>query len=223
MLTSRLPQASKILDIGCGTGHLAGELNRRGYEAWGVDLSDAMVRYACEHYDADRFQVGDIERIPFPDNSFDGVMCLGVMEYLNSDDAALREMWRVLKPGGRAVITTPSSACPFYYIDRAILTAGFLARPLVRFVRYCLRGRSSKASSALPSVTHRRYYRRRWVKLMRSEGLETEDWACHSWGCESLERFFNQGAFCRASDRFARNPWLNWLGSNQLACVRAIK
>ena len=223
MLTERLPPGSKILDIGCGTGHLAGELMRRGYEAWGVDLSSAMVDYARKHYHADHFQVGDIERIPFSDNSLDGVMCLGVMEYLTGDEAALREMWRVLKPGGRAVITTPSSTCPFYYVDRAITTAAALARPLVHFVRNRSRGRPLTASSPLPAVAHRRYYRRHWMELMRSVGLETEDWACHSWGCYSLERFFSQGAFCRASDRFARNPLLNWLASNQLACVRAIK
>jgi ubiquinone/menaquinone biosynthesis C-methylase UbiE len=223
MIEARVPPGSKILDIGCGTGHLAGELMRRGYEAWGVDFSDAMVRYAREHYDADRFQVGDIERIPFPDNSFDGVMSLGVMEYLSEDEPALREIWRVLKPGGWAVITTPSSICPFYYMDRAIVKTRLLARPLVRFVRQRLGGSPLTASRTLPSVTHRRYSRGRWVKVMRSAGLETEDWACHSWGWYSLERFFKQGAFCRASDRFARNPLLNWLASNQLACVRAIK
>jgi len=223
MVEARVPPGSKILDVGCGTGHLAAELVRRGYDVWGVDMSEAMVRYAREHYDPDRFQVGDIERVPFPDNTFDGVMCLGVMEYLNSDEPALREIWRVLKPGGQAVITTPSSICPFHYMDSAIETAGFLARPLVHFVRHGLGGSPLRASRALPSVIHRRYYRRRWVKLMRSVGLETEDWACHSWGWYSLERFFNQGAFCRASDRFARNPLLNWLASNQLARVCAIK
>jgi ubiquinone/menaquinone biosynthesis C-methylase UbiE len=217
MIESRVPPGSKILDVGCGTGHLAGELMRRGYQAWGVDFSEGMVRYACEHYGADRFQMGDIERIPFPDNTFDGVMSLGVMEYLSSDEPALREMWRVLKPGGVAVITTPSSVCPFYYFDRAVLKARILARPMVRLVRH------RTAARTLPTVTHRRYYGRRWMQLMRSLGLETEDWVCHSWGWYSLERVFNQGAFCRASERFARNPLLNWLASNQLACVRAIK
>jgi ubiquinone/menaquinone biosynthesis C-methylase UbiE len=218
MLEARVAPGSKVLDIGCGTGHLAGELMRRGYDAWGVDFSDGMVRYASEHYGADRFQVGDIERIPFADNTFDGVMCLGVVEYLTADEPALREMWRVLKPGGRAVITTPSSICPFFYIDRAIVNARRLARPLVRLVRKPLTDLKD-----LPSVNHRRYFRSNWVKLMRSVGLETEDWACHSWGCYSLERFFPQGAFCRASDRFARNPVINWIASDQLACVRAIK
>ncbi len=223
MVEARIPPRSKILDVGCGTGHLAAELTQRGYEVWGVDLSQEMVRYAREHYDPDRFRVGDIERIPFPDNTFDALMCLGVMEYLSSDEPALREMRRVLKPGGRAVITTPSSVCPFYYMDRAFVKVRFLARPVVRFIRYRLRGKPLPPSSALPPVTHRRYSRDRWLKLMGSTGLEAEDWACHSWGWYSLERFFNQGAFCRASDRFARNPLLNWLASNQLACVRAIK
>jgi ubiquinone/menaquinone biosynthesis C-methylase UbiE len=223
MFAARVPPGSKVLDIGCGTGHLAGELMQRGYEAWGVDFSEGMVQYAREHYRSDRFQVGDIERIQFPDNTFDAVMCLGVVEYLSDDLPALREMWRVLKPGGWAVITTPSSACPFYYTDRAIEKTTRLVRPLVRLVRSRPTENPQTPSGTLPTVSHRRYNHSNWVKLMRSVGLETEDWVCHSWGWYSLERFFDQGAFCRASDRFARNPWLNWLASNQLACVRAIK
>jgi hypothetical protein len=72
-------------------------------------------------------------------------------------------------------------------------------------------------------VVHRRYYRPRWVKLMRSLGLELEDWVCHSWGWYTLEWIMPQGALCRASDRFARNSLLSLLASDQVACVRAIK
>jgi ubiquinone/menaquinone biosynthesis C-methylase UbiE len=223
MIESRVPPGSNVLDIGCGTGHLAGELMHRGYMAWGVDLSEAMVKYAREHYSRDRFRVGDIEQIPFPDNTFDAVMCLGVMEYLDKDEPALREMWRVLKPGGRAVITTPSMVCPFFHMDMAFRNVRVVAQPLVRFLRYRLRGRLVPAADGLPLVIHRRYYRLRWLNLLRSMQLETEDWACHSWGWYSLEKFLNQGAFCRISDRFARNSVLNWLASNQLVCVRAIK
>jgi|HubBroStandDraft_1064217.scaffolds.fasta_scaffold00117_20 ubiquinone/menaquinone biosynthesis C-methylase UbiE len=218
MIEPRVAPGSKILDVGCGTGHLAGELMRRGFQAWGVDFSEGMVRYAREHYGADRFQVADIEHIPFPDNTFDGIVCLGVMEYLSSDEPGLREMWRVLKPGAVAVITTPSGVCPFYYFDRGLLKARVLARPLVRMVRKPLTDLRD-----LPSVTHRRYVKGPWVKLMRSVGLETEDWVCHSWGSYGMQRFFQQGAFCRASERFARNGSISWLASDQLACVRAIK
>jgi SAM-dependent methyltransferase len=153
---------------------------------------------------------------------FDAVTCLGVMEYLNRDEPALREMWRVLKPGGWAVITTPSITCPFYHMDAAYEKVRFTVRPLVRFLRYRLPGRPLPAPE-LPRVTHRRYYRPRWLNLMRSMHLEVEDWVCHSWGWYTLERFFDQGALCRASDRFARNPWISWLASDQLACVRAVK
>jgi ubiquinone/menaquinone biosynthesis C-methylase UbiE len=222
MLETRVAPGSKVLDVGCGAGQLTAELIGRGYEAWGVDLSEAMVRYAREHYLSDRFQIGDIEQIPFPDNTFHVVVCLGVMEYLGRDEPALHEMWRVLKPGGRAIITTPSITCPFYHMDVAFERVRFLLRPLIRFLRYRLPGRPSPPSEEL-SVKHRRYYRSRWLNRMRSMHLEMEDWVCHSWGWYCLERFFDQGALCRASDRFARNPWLNWAASDQLACVRALK
>ncbi len=222
MIEKRLTPGSKILDVGCGTGHLAAEFNRRGYQAWGTDLAEAMVQYARAHYDPERFQVADIERIPFPDNFFDGIVCLGVMEYLASDDAALREMWRVLKPGGYAVITTPSSICPFFYMDRGLVLTRFVLRPVISAARTLLGGKRRPAQP-YPKVQHRRYRRGSWVKLMRSHGLQLEDWVCHSWGLYDLERIFPQGAFCRASDKFARNGLVNWLASDQLSCVRAIK
>ena len=223
MIEARVPKGSTILDVGCGTGHLAGELMRRGYQAMGVDFSEGMVNYAREYYGADRFQVGDIEHIPFADNSFDGIVCLGVMEYLSSDEPALREMWRVLKPGGWAVITTPSSVCPFFYADRALVNVRYFARPLVNLARKGLGAEPRPATRTAPAVNHRRYSHGKWAKLLRSVGLETDDWVCHAWGFYSLERFWPQAAFCRASDRFARNPLINWIASDQLACVRAVK
>jgi ubiquinone/menaquinone biosynthesis C-methylase UbiE len=223
MLEAGVPPGSKVLDVGCGAGQVVGELNRRGYEAWGVDISDAMVAYAHEHYQANRFRTADIEQLPFADNTFDGILCLGVLEYLSRDEAALREMWRVLKPGGRAVITTPSATCPFYHMDQFYQKVRVLVRPLARFVRYRLLTRPIPTARDLPIVVHRRYHRLRWVKLMRSFGLELDDWACHSWGWYSLEWILPQGRLCRASDRFARNRWLNWLASDQVARVRAVK
>lgn len=218
MIEARVAKGGKILDVGCGTGHLAGELIRRGYPSWGVDFSEGMIRYAKQHYGADLFQVGDIEKLPFPDNHFDGIVCLGVMEYLTSDKPGLREMWRVLKPGAVAVITTPSGVTPFYYFDRGMLKARVIARPLVNLVRKPL-----TYLRDLPTVTHRRYVKGPWVKLMRSVGLELEDWVCHSWGSYGLQRFFKQGSFCRASEHFARNPMISWLASDQISCVRAVK
>lgn len=222
MTEAKVPTGGKILDVGCGTGHLAAELARRGYQTWGTDLSEAMIQYAREHYDAERFQTADIEKLPFPDNTFDGIVCLGVMEYLASDGPALREMRRVLKPGGHVVITTPSSICPFFYMDRGLIRVRFAIRPVTGAIKRML-GAEQRPAQPYPKVQHRRYRKGSWVKLLKSQGLELEDWICHSWGWYGLERFFPQGAFCRASDRFGRNAALNWIASDQLACVRAVK
>lgn len=222
MIEARLARGSKILDVGCGTGHLAAELARRGYDTWGTDLSAGMVEYARTHYNSDRYQVGDIEKIPFPDHTFDGIVCLGVVEYLASDGQALGEMHRVLKPGGCAVITTPSSVCPFFYLDRALVRTRFAIRPALGAVRR-LFGGGLRPAVPFPKVAHRRYRRSRWEELLCSHGLELEDWVCHAWGCYAVERFFPQGAFCRASDRFARIGAISWLASDQLVRVRAVK
>ncbi len=53
--------------------------------------------------------------------------------------------------------------------------------------------------------------------------FEPEECVCHAWGWYSLDPFFNQGALCRASDQFATNSALNWLGVHQLVRVRALK
>jgi ubiquinone/menaquinone biosynthesis C-methylase UbiE len=222
MIESKLPKGSKILDVGCGTGHLAAELARRGYDTWGTDLSAGMIEYARTNYNQDRYQVADIEKIPFPDNFFDGIVCLGVVEYLASDGPALGEMHRILRPGGYTCITTPSSICPFFYVDRVLVYSRFALRPAISVVRRAF-GAEPRPARPLPKVEHRRYRRGSWARLLRSHGLELEDWVCHAWGCYAVERFFPQGGFCRASDRFARNPVLNWIASDQLSLSRAVK
>ncbi len=100
MVETGLSHPLKILDAGCGTGEIVGQLIRCGHEVWGLDISELMIRYAKEHCVLGRFQQGDIEHLPFRDNTFDMVVCLGVLEYLNTDEKALREIRRVLKPGG---------------------------------------------------------------------------------------------------------------------------
>ncbi len=112
LLQNGVPPGSKTLDVGCGAGVFAVELIQHGYDVWGVDLSEAMIKYTRETSGIQQFSVGDSERLEFPDNTFDAVTCLGVIEYLDGDEPALREMWRVLKPGGKAIIATPSADSP---------------------------------------------------------------------------------------------------------------
>lgn len=219
LLETSVPRGARVLDIGCGTGDLTRELTRRGYHASGIDISQAMVSYARGQYGRDRFGVGDVEQMPFPDNSFEAVMCVGVLAYLETDAKALREIHRVLQPGGRAVISMPNLVSPFFLMDTVIDWLKGILRPLKRLMR----GKPQGRKGGLPRVSPRRYYRPAWTRLLRSLGLEPEEYVGHGWGWYSLEPYVRQGWICRASDRFARVRALNWLASSQLVRVRAVK
>ena len=84
-------------------------------------------------------------------------------------------------------------------------------------------GGEQREAQPYPKVQHRRYRKGSWEKLLGSHGLQLDDWVCHAWGCYGIQRFWAQGGFCRASDRFARNSAINWLASDQLVCVKAVK
>ena len=101
-----IPTGSKILDVGCGPGELIVNLLRKGYDVWGVDISQGMIHEAIRTIRGNGFpewnqgSVGDIEKLPFSDGFFDVVVASGVIEYQKDDEAALVEMNRLLKKGG---------------------------------------------------------------------------------------------------------------------------
>ncbi|TQD27263.1 class I SAM-dependent methyltransferase [Methanolobus vulcani] len=103
----------RILDIGCGPGVITYSLLLQGHEVWGVDVSESMIKEASERIEQTEFKqkahfsVGDITSLDFPDNYFDAVICSGVLEYLENDDKALKEIYRVLKFEGVAIFGVP--------------------------------------------------------------------------------------------------------------------
>ena len=108
-IASRVP-GRRVLDIGCGTGPLVGELLRRGRDAVGVDSSPEVIAEARRRY-GDRFSVGSVTSLPYPDESFDSATLIEVVEHLDDAalDSAIREARRVLRPAGNLLITTPNS------------------------------------------------------------------------------------------------------------------
>jgi len=75
--------------------------------AEGVDIDAEAVGYCLERGLKD-VRVGEAAELPFSDATFDLVTCLDVVEHLDDDTAALREMWRVLRPGGHLLVTVPA-------------------------------------------------------------------------------------------------------------------
>ena len=99
------------LDVAMGGGRLCEQLAKRGWQVFGVDLSPEMVRLARARLPdamADRFQIASLERLPFTDASFEVVTATGVLEYSDRLPAHLRELSRVLRPGGLAVLSIPN-------------------------------------------------------------------------------------------------------------------
>lgn len=94
----------RALDLGAGQGALSQALKLRGFEVTAADINTGQFRAAgvrCAKLDLNR-------PLPFPDRGFDLVMAVEVLEHLESPRAFLREIFRVLRPGGLAVISTPN-------------------------------------------------------------------------------------------------------------------
>ena len=96
----------RLLDIGCGAGMAARLAHAGGAEVCGLDASEAMLDFARSRAPEVRFQPGDMEALPYADDSFDLVTAFNAVQYAGNPALALAEMRRVLRPGGRLGIVT---------------------------------------------------------------------------------------------------------------------
>lgn len=123
-----------LLDVGCGPAVYAPDLTSRGCKVWGVDMAPDVVRRANEimshspYADRAHFLIGDIEHLEFPDETFDVVLVMGLFDYLPSDEVALAEIRRVLKPGGVALVSLQNR----YSYCTLVRTLVWPFRPLLR-------------------------------------------------------------------------------------------
>lgn len=143
----------EILDVGCGSGMNSVLLAQKGHRMHGVDISDAAV----EQYNRNGFdgRVGDIEvGLEYPDVSFDFVFCSEVIEHMTSPEVLVSEMCRVLKPGGKLVLSTPNSA---FWLYRVLGVLGYTV-------------------SELQHPKHFQFFSRRsLIKLLQSANFRAED------------------------------------------------
>ena len=95
----------RLLDVACGTGHIAGVAAERGAKSEGIDFASTMVAKAKERYPAVSFLEGDAEQLPYDDASFDAVACGFGLLHMARPDRVIKEAARVLIRGGRYTFT----------------------------------------------------------------------------------------------------------------------
>lgn len=98
----------KILDIACGWGEVLALAKEKGLEVFGIDISKHAIKLARERIGGGNLQVAQAEKLPFKDNTFDYIVCIGSLEHFDSPEKALKEMSRVIKPNGRILIRVPN-------------------------------------------------------------------------------------------------------------------
>ncbi len=106
-----IPPHSRVLDVGCGTGSLARHLARDGQTVTGIDSAPLMIdraQYLATEIPGATFEIGDVQKLRFPAETFDAALATNVIFLLPDPLAGLREMARVVHAGGWVAMLNPS-------------------------------------------------------------------------------------------------------------------
>lgn len=112
---------SRILDVGCGRGHLVRALSGRGLDAWGIDLNPNARELAGEL----NVQTMSAAALEFEDASFDAVVSFHAIEHIPPLEQAMSEVARVVKPGGKVLLVYPAEPIRgLYAIPTSVILHG---------------------------------------------------------------------------------------------------
>ena len=163
---TRFDRPADILDFGCGSGDIALHLSNAGHRLTGYDLSPQMIAQAQQVDRDHRVQWvarGDNEDLPFADASFHAVVASSVLEYVANLDATLKELARVLRPGGWLIVTVPDMRHPVRHRERW-LRAALTVPGLASLVQYS----SWREGANYLQISINRVPPKEWAKRLRS-------------------------------------------------------
>ena len=121
MLSSHLKPGMTVLELGCGTGSFTRELARSGAEVFAIDVSPELLEIANANCSAPnvQYQIQNAYALTYSEGTFDSVVGSSVLHHLEIE-AAIRDMYRVLKPGGTIYFTEPNMLNPQIAIQKNI-------------------------------------------------------------------------------------------------------
>ncbi len=203
-----------VLDVGCGSGALIVAMADMGHSVYGVDISPGMVTKArkCSEekgLNPERVRLGEVETIPYEDNFFDVITCVGVLEYVCDERVALSELKRIVKADGRIIVTMPNIfklqniLDPYYWF--------------VRTSKYIFRNKITKKTEATPAdglsqistnanYTNKRYSYRQLVRILDDSDLVPVGWVGLGYGPFTLckRKIFSEDFSKKVSDCLER-------------------
>jgi len=158
-----LPPGTNVLEVGCGAGYMSVALAQKGFRVHAIDPSAAMVELARQHGEEAGVseqlssQVGDACALEFEDNSFDLVIAIGVIPWLDRPELAMQEMSRVSCPNGYVILTADNRSRLNVLLDPWMNPA---LKPLKQQVKKALQrtGLGKQLSKDIDSTLHRRRY-----------------------------------------------------------------
>ncbi len=114
----RSGESVKILDVGCGTGAVLEQMASKNFLVSGIDMNDTALEYCRQK--GFSVEKGFADRMPYSAETFDIVFALDVLEHLDNPELAVKEVKRVLKPGGLFIVTVPAHQWLWSYHDESL-------------------------------------------------------------------------------------------------------
>lgn len=175
----KLPKKSRVLDVGCGTGHLTSLIKdlHPHSEVCGTDVSRTAIALGKKKYPQVELHVSDSEKeLPFADNSFDLIVSGEHIAHIYNTDLYISELKRVLKPRGVLILTTPNLVS---WLNRILVLAGrnpFFSEPLLATTIPILNiaGKSFPDKDLPPSGHVRLFNRDMLTKVFAAYGMSVE-------------------------------------------------
>ena len=203
-LQKYLKSDSKILDAGCGAGLVALEVVQKGFFIHGIDISLPMIKYCEQNFlksgipsSKYLFTLGNIIDIDFPKGTFDGIIALGFLEYQENESQVLEYFHKILRPGGKLIISGPIKIKISNFFGLAIL---------LRKIYSAIKLKVNKDYSGYKPVSINKYSLSRFKKLLKYTGFTLIDYKRHGYSnFEIIEGIYLKKVIGYRGERFLFN------------------